>query len=196
MGPEAQPALESIKNLLINEDLNLDPLCFEVFCRIGPEAAHVLGKALSTTNAVAKYRLLKAMVPLRRSIYPYRQMFMEGLEHPDPKVRSESARALIAAGSVHAKVAALLFPLLEDDAPEVRLTALQLLNGLVGFAEPVIPVLLGLLEDDDKEIRRIAGSVLERLSPSTRESKQALEAALISENIFVREVAEKVLVVR
>lgn len=193
LGPEARPALGSLKDLLINEDLNLDPLSFEIFWRIGPEAADTLGSALNTTNAVAKYRLLKAMIPLRRLIYPYRDQFIEGLKHTAPKVRSESARALISAGRVDAKVAALLFPLLRDDAVEVRLTAVQLLNQRVPFAEPAMPELLLLLEDEEKEIRRIAGFMLERMILKTSASRQALESALNSENIYVREVAGKAL---
>lgn len=193
LGPVAKPALELLKGLLINEDQSVDPLAFEVFRQIGPDSAEVLGNALSTTNAVQKIRLLKAMVPLGRHIYPFRDYFIAGLNHVAPKVRAESARALMSAGGVHAGVAALLFPLLKDETTEVRLTALQLLNQRVPFAEPVIPDLLTLLEDDEKEIRRIAGFMLERLSPKTPESKQALNMALSSENVFVREVAQKTL---
>ena len=193
LGSEAKPALESVKDLLINEDLSTDPLNYEVFWRVGPESAEVLGNALNTTSAVKRFRLLKAMVPLRRFIYPYRDHFIAGLKHANPKVRSESARALMAAGRVYAEVAALLFPLLKDEETEVRLIALQLLNSRVAFTEPVIPELLVLLEDKEKEIRRLAGHILERLSPKTPTSKEALQKALNSENIFVREVAAKTL---
>jgi HEAT repeat protein len=193
LGPEAKPALESLKDLLINEDFSTDPLNYEVFWRVGPEAAEVLGQALDTANAVQQFRILKAMVSLRRYIYPYRDHFIAGLKHANPKVRSESARALMAAGRVFAEVAALLFPLLKDEESEVRLTALQLLNQRVNFTEPAIPEFLLLLEDDEKEIRRIAGTILERLTPKTTDSKEALKDALNSENIFVREVAAKAL---
>ena len=196
LGPEAKPALESLKNLLINEDLSLDPLCFEVFWRIGPESAHTLGQALNTTNAVAKYRLLKAMVPLRRHIYPYQNEFISGLKHADSKVRIESARALMVAGRVYADVVAMLFPLLRDDETEVRLAIVKLLNQRVPFTEPVIQDLLLLLEDDEQEIRRVAASILERMNPQSSDSKKALKDALQSENAYVREVAAKALKIR
>ena len=193
LGPEASPALESLKNLLINEDLSLDPLSFEVFQRVGPEAAEVLGNALNTTNVVKRFRLLKAIVSLGNSIYPYRDHFIAGLKHPSSKIRSESARALMAGGQVHAEVAALLFPLLKDEEVEVRLSVVQLLNQRVPFTEPAIRDLLLLLEDDEKEIRRMAGFMLERLTPKASASKEALREALKSENIFVREVAARAL---
>ena len=185
--------MESLKNLLINEDLSLDPLSFEVFQRVGPEAAEVLGNALNTTNVVKRFRLLKAIVSLGNSIYPYRDHFIAGLKHPSFKIRSESARALMAGGQVHAGVAALLFPLLKDEEAEVRLSVVQLLNQRVPFTEPAIRDLLLLLEDDEKEIRRMAGFMLERLTPKASASKEALREALKSENIFVREVAAKAL---
>ena len=168
-------------------------MSFEVFQRVGPEAAEVLGNALNTTNVVKRFRLLKAIVSLGNSIYPYRDHFIAGLKHPSSKIRSESARALMAGGQVHAGVAALLFPLLKDEEAEVRLSVVQLLNQRVPFTEPAIRDLLLLLEDDEKEIRRIAGFMIERLTPKAPASKEALREALKSENVFVREVAAKAL---
>lgn len=191
LGPEAAPALESLKKVLLNKAFNVDGLLFEVFGRIGEPSVPVLIDAMDGADAQGKSRILRALVPLRRHLLPYRNVFITELQHPDPTVKMEAVNALMAAGFVDAQITSLLFPLLKDPDSKVRLTVLKQLNSWVPYAEPALEEILNLLTDDHKEIREMAGFIIERIPLEMDGSRDLLESARRSEFAFVREVAEK-----
>jgi len=191
LGPEAAPALESLKALLLNKAYNVDGVLFEVFGRIGQPSVPVLIEAMEGADAQGKTRILKALVPLRGHLAPHRNVFIAGLQHPDSTVKMESVNALMVAGFVDAKITSLLFPLLEDPDPKVRLTVLKQLNSRVPYAEPALEEIVNLLTDDLKEIREFAGFIIERIPLEMEGSKDILNSARHSEFAYVREVAEK-----
>ena len=191
LGPEAAPALESLKEVLLNKAFNVDGVLFEVFGRIGEPSVPVLIEAMDEADAQDKARIFRALVPLRRHLLPHREVFIAELQHPDSTVKMESVNALMAAGFVDAKITSLLFPLLEDPDPKVRLTVLKQLNSRVPYAEPALEEIVNLLTDDLKEIREFAGFIIERIPLEMEGSKDILNSARHSEFAYVREVAEK-----
>lgn len=191
MGSEARPALEALKQLLLNQSFNVDGVLFEVFARIGQPSVPVLIEAMEGADALGKYRILRALVPLGRHLYAHQKLFIAELQHPDSAVKMESVKALMAAGFVDEKVTSLLFPLLKDPDPNVRLTVLRQLNSRVPYAEPVLADLVALLTDDHKEIRELAGHIIDRIPLKMGGSRDILDSARRSEFAYVREVAEK-----
>ncbi len=191
LGPEAAPALESLKELLLNKAYNVDGVLFEVFGRIGEPSVPVLIEAMDGADAQGKAGIFRALVPLRRHLLPHREVFIAELQHPDSTVKMESVNALMAAGFVDAQVTSLLFPLLEDPDPKVRLTVLKQLNSRVPYAEPALEEIVNLLTDDLKEIREFAGFIIERIPLEMEGSKDILNSARHSEFAYVREVSEK-----
>ena len=191
LGPKAQPALKTLVELLLNPVVNVDGVLYEVFGRIGEPAVAELMEAMEGADAQRKYRILHALVPLGRHLYAHQKVFINELQHPDSTVRMASVNALMAAGFVDAKVTSLLFPLLKDPDPDVRLTVLRQLNSRVPYAEPVLADLVVLLTDDHKEIRELAGFIINRIPLEIEGSKDILESARQSEFAYVREVAER-----
>lgn len=190
LGPEARPALETLIQLLLSKSFNVDGVLFEVFGRIGEPAVAALIEAMGGADAQGKSRILRALVPLGRQLHAHQNVFISALRNPDSEVRKEAANALMAAGFVDAKTMALLFPLLKDPDPGVRLAVLRLLNSKVPYAEPALADLVDLLTDDHKEIREMAGLIIDRIPLKLGGSKSVLDAARHSEFAYVREVAE------
>jgi HEAT repeat protein len=88
---------------------------------------------------------------------------IQQLKSPDPKVRSDAARALGKMGESAKAAIPNLIPLLQDPEPNVRSRAALALGRMGESAKATIPNLIPLLKDSDPYVRWSAAEALKKL---------------------------------
>jgi HEAT repeat protein len=177
--------------LLDDQQLEPDPLLYEVFAQLGSQAVPSLGDRLHQASRPMRLRLLRAMIPLGARTVAYQRWFLQGMQDELPAMRSLAAQAFFASGWIDKEAYVAIFPLLEDEDRAVRLKALELMDTRSAYAEPSVPSLLSLLNDDDPAIRQRAERLIQRVPVEQDITRQLFNQAASTGNAYVQEVVTR-----
>lgn len=190
MGPEAQPAIRELLQLLEDEDEAIRNVATEALERIGkpaiPELIAALNHEAGTVRRGAVWALGKIGVEAERVL----RKLMPLLHDPNDRVREATAWILGRMGAEAESTLPELVKLLTDDIAYVRNHTAHALTRIAPQSEVVITALLDGLNNDNPDVRAVAAETLGEIGgAAAKASVPALKRAVEDKDKKVRRQA-------
>jgi HEAT repeat protein len=170
LGPIAEPAVPDVAAHLTDPRLTEEAAVALSF--MGRDAFAPLRDGASSEDPVVRRESLRSIGKLKerapldaRAVVP---MLIEGLQEPDPGVRTVAATYL---GIIHAEAATAVPALIEalkDGEADVRAAAATALGSFGAEAQPAVPALRKATADRNEDVAREAGVALVKLQGKER----------------------------
>lgn len=194
MGPQAKPAVETLVEVLANDDdFDTRGAAASALGAIGPDArAASAALASALKDREPRVRILAAEALVRIEKKPDAALALLGKELQKNKLanfRKESAEAIGRLGALGKPFLETLRGALADKDTDVRIAAADALWLVTKQTDEALPVLCEAIKDVDADSRRSAGDALGRIGPAAKAALPVLARALKDEDDKVRKAA-------
>jgi HEAT repeat protein len=183
-------AIPALIDALGDEDSDVRCSAVDALERLRGAASQALEAALRRDDPYVRVYGAEALIRADSEKIPVAiPTLVEGLRHPDRKVRAQAAWAMTRVGK-HAKSALpVLIGCLKDEEERVRLSAAHTISLLGPDAKPALPALTDALADEHEYVRSYAAMALADLGPEAKSAVPALVKRLKDESDDVRNLA-------